>query len=249
MEAATSAIVGKESVQAYCDQPQLSGNQNSAKDRDSTTVEPLSSTQDPLEDQWGPDKFQDNWGYARLPNPTLTALNVISCSVANLQEVDLLADTPQFREARVRSTQPEQRPAQPKRLVQRVPCGAPEDWNCPIKARALWKQHQRTQTNRLAVCQSIVDRVAEWTAAIVPVNQDFKITTDVFGSGKLARFHHHFGGGSKALYSDWGVKPVWLHPTIKEWDCCITKVFADGGECISVVPVSEKDRWFWAMGE
>ena len=153
MEAATSAIVGQGSVQAHCDQPQLSGNQNSAKDRDSTTVEPPSSTQDPLQDQWGPDEFQGNWGYARLPNPTPTALNFISCLVANLQAVDLWAHTPLFQEARVRSTQPEQDPTQPKRLVHRVQCGPLEDRNRRIKAKALQKQHQGTQTNRLAVCQ------------------------------------------------------------------------------------------------
>ena len=249
MEAPPNPILGRESVQAHCDQPQLSGNEEFAKDRDSTTVELPSSTQDPLEDQWAPDEFQGNWGYAKLPNPSPTAPNFISCSVANLQEVDLWADTPQFQEATVRSTQPEQDPTQPKRLVHRVQCGAPEDRNRRIKATALRKQHQSTQTNRLAVCQSIVDWVAEWTAAIDPVNQDFKITTDVLGFGKLARFHHHFGGSSKAFYSDWGVKPVWLHPTIKEWDRCITKVFGDGAKGITVVPVSKKDPWFWAMGE
>ena len=91
--------------------------------------------------------------------------------------------------------------------------------------------------------------MAEWITAIDPVSHDFKITTDVFGFGKLARFHHHFRGGSKAFYSDWGVKPVCLHPTIKESDCCITKVFADGAKGIAVVPVSKKDPWFLAMGE
>ena len=120
VEAPTTRIFEQESVQAHCDQPQLSGNQDSAKDRDSTTVEPPSSTQDPLEDQWAPDEFQGNWGYPRLPNLTPTALNFISCSVANFQEVDLWADTPQFQEARVRSTQPEQDPTQPKCLVHMV---------------------------------------------------------------------------------------------------------------------------------
>ena len=249
MEAPTTPILGQESVQAHCDQPQLFGNQDSAKDRDSTTVELPSLTQDPLEDQWAADEFQGNWEYARLPSPTPTALNFIFCSVANLQEVDLWADTPQSQEARVRSTQPEQDPSQPKRLVHRVQCGAPEDGNHRMEATALRKQHQSTQTNRLAVCKSIVHQVAEWTAAIDPVNQDFKITTDVFGFGKLARFHHQFGGSSKAFYSDGGVKPVWLHPTINEWDRCITKVCADGATGIAVVPISKKDPGCWAMGE
>ena len=249
VEAPTTPILGQESVHSHCDQPQLSGNQDSAKDRHSTTVDPPSSKQDPLEDQWAPDQFQGNWGYARLPYPTPTALNFISCSVANLQEVDLWADTPQFQEARVRSNQPEQDPTHPKRVVHRVQCGAPEDRNRRIKATALRKQHQSTQTNRLAVCQLKVDRVAEWTAAINPVNQDFKITTNVFGFGNLAGFHRHFGGSSKTFYSDGGVKPVWRHPTIKDWDRCITKVFADGAKGIAVVPVSNKDPWFWAIGE
>ena len=124
-----------------------------------------------------------------------------------------------------------------------------EDRDSRRKAKALQKQHQSTQTNRLAVCQSIVDQLAEWTAAIDPVNKDFKITTDVFGFGKLARCHHRFRGISKAFYLDWGVKPVWLHPTIKESDRCITNVLADGAKGIAVVPVSKKDPWFWAMGE
>ena len=42
---------------------------------------------------------------------------------------------------------------------------------------------------------------------------------------------------------------MWLHPTIKEWDRCITKVFADSAKGIAVVRVSKKDPWFWAMGE
>ena len=128
-------------------------------------------------------------------------------------------------------------------------CGASGDRNRRIKATALQKQHQSTHTKRLAVCQSIVDRLPEWTAAIDPINKNDKITTDVFGFGKLARFHHPFEGSSKAFYSDLGVKPVWLHPTINEWDGCITKVFADGAKGIAVVPVSKKDPWFGAMGE
>ena len=161
------------------------------------TVGPPSSTQEPLEDHWAPDKFQGNWGYARLPNPTPTALNLLSCSISNEQEVDHWADTLQFQEARVRSTQPEQDPTQPNRLVHRVQCGALKDQKRRIKATALRKQHQSTQTNRSVFYQSIVDRVAEWTAAIDLVNPDFEITTDVFRFGKLAQFLHHFGGSLK----------------------------------------------------
>ena len=160
MEAPTTPILGQELVQRNCDQRQLSGNRDSAKDRDSTTVKPPSSTQDPLGDQWAPDEFQGNWRYARLTNPTLTALNFISCSVANLQEVDISADTPQFQETRVRSTQPDQDLTQPKRLVHRVQCGAPGDRNRRIKDTALRKKGQSSKTNRLAACQSKVDLVA-----------------------------------------------------------------------------------------
>ena len=108
MEALTTPILGHESGQTHCNPPQLSGSQDSAKYRNSTSVELPSSTQDPIEDQRAAENFQGNWGYARLPNPNPTVLNFISCSFANLQEVDLWADTPQFQVATVRSTQPEQ---------------------------------------------------------------------------------------------------------------------------------------------
>ena len=57
MEAPTTPILQQQSVQAQCDQPQLSGIQDSAKKRDSTTPEPRKLTQDQLEDQWARDEF------------------------------------------------------------------------------------------------------------------------------------------------------------------------------------------------
>ena len=57
-EAPITPILGQELVLAPCNQPQPSGTKISAQDRDSTTVEPPTSKQDPLENQCVPDKFR-----------------------------------------------------------------------------------------------------------------------------------------------------------------------------------------------
>ena len=59
-------------------------------------MEPPGSHQDPVE-QWAPDEFQGNWGYARMPNTS--AIQTVPCMVANMQELNIWSDPPGLQEA------------------------------------------------------------------------------------------------------------------------------------------------------
>ena len=233
------------STQAHCEWTQLPEDQNSSQDRFSTTVEPPGSDQGPVE-QWAPDEFQGNWGYARMPNTS--AIQSVPCMVANMQELDIWSDPPVLQEAR------ESRPLSDKvlkvksHLMRSVQGSYLDNRSCHIKATAKQRKY-RSKDTVLTVRQEIVDRIAAWTATIDPNHQDFCIQQDVFGSQKTARFTEHFEGGDKLFYRDWGQKPVLLHPSPHQWERCVTKLFVDGAKGIAVLPVSKKDPWFWAMGE
>ena len=85
------------STQAHWEWTQLPEVQNSSQDRFSRTVEPPGSDQDPVE-QWAPDEFQGNWGYARMPSTS--AIQSVPFVVANMQELDIWSDPPGLQEAR-----------------------------------------------------------------------------------------------------------------------------------------------------